>query len=160
MKNALLQAPQFESGPCSQCAGTGMRALVECPRCDGNGSFLTRRGQAARAFMKTLTEKSAADIVVGDVVWFPVGGVKVATPVLRVEVSVGTVQYVRLHGKRRGAGDISFAVGAQGVVELAHTPHELEAIRVKVEAHQTTLTKNGDVSTRPSSIRRDNKKAA
>lgn len=110
--------------------------------------------------MKTLTEKSAADVVVGDVVWFPVGGVKVATPVLRVELSGGTAQYVRLHGKRSGAGDISFAVGAQGAVELAYTPQELEAIRVKVELHQTKLTKNGDISTRPSSIRRNDKKAA
>lgn len=160
MKKALLQAPRFESCPCRHCTGTGMHNLVECPRCDGTGSFLTRRGLAARAYMKTLTERSAADVVVGDVVWFPVGGAKVATPVLRVELSVGTAQRVRLHGKRCGAGDISFAVGAQGAVELAHTPQELEAIRAEVEAHQTILTKNGDVSTRPSSIRRDNKKAA
>lgn len=161
MTKTLIDAPRLESTPCAHCAATGLRAGIDCPRCHGNGSFLTKRGQAARAYMRTLLEKPATQVVVGDVAWFPVGGLKVATAVLRVELDVGPTRRIRLHGKRRKTDeDIAFTVATGGVVDLAYTPQELEEVRAKVEAYQAKLTKTGEVSRRPRTIRRDNKKAA
>lgn len=155
MKKVLMQGPRLETIACSLCAGTGQRVAIECPRCDGAGAFLTKRGAVARSHMKTLVEKPCASVVVGDAVWFPVGTGKVAATVLRVELDYGPCRRVRLHGKRRKTGDdIAFAVDKLGVVELAHTPHELEQIRAQVEAYQDTLTKNGDVASRPGSLHR------
>lgn len=155
MTKTLMQAPRLESKACTNCAGTGLRATVECPRCHGNGSFLTKRGKAARAYMRTLLERPVASVAVGDVAWFPVGGLKVASAVLRVELDVGPTRRVRLHGKRRKTGeDIAFTVATGGFVDLAYTPLELEAIRAKVEAYQDTLKQTGEVSKRPSMLKR------
>lgn len=161
MTKTLMQAPKLESKACAHCVGTGLRATVECPRCHGTGSFLTKRGHAARAYMRTLLEKPAAEVAVGDVVWFPVGGLKVATAVLRIERDVGPTRRVRLHGVRRKTNDdIAFTLATNGAVELAYTPDELEEVRAKVEAYQATLTKTGEVSRRPRYRRRDVKRAA
>lgn len=155
MTKTLMEAPRLESTPCGYCTATGLRAGVDCPRCHGNGSFLTKRGRAARDYMRTLLEKPGASVVVGDVVWFPVGGMKVAASVLRVELDVGPTHRVRLHGKRRKTGeDIAFTVATHGVVDLAFTPLELEAVRTKVEAYQATLKKTGEVSKRPRMLKR------
>lgn len=155
MTKTLMEAPRLESTPCAHCTATGQRAGDECPRCYGAGSFLTKRGRAARAYMRNLMEKPAALVAIGDVVWFPVGGLKVAATVLRIELDVGPTHRVRLHGKRRKTGeDIAFTVATHGVVDLAFTPLELEAIRAKVEAYQATLTKSGETSKRPRMLKR------
>lgn len=155
MTKTLMEAPRLEATKCAHCIGTGLRAGVDCPRCHGSGSFLTKRGQAARSYMQTLLEKPAREVVVGDVVWFPVSGMKVASTVLRIELDVGPTRRVRLHGvRRKNNEDIAFTVATHGVVALAHTPEELEAVRVKVEAYQATLKKTGEVSKRPRQLKR------
>lgn len=149
MSKTLLQGPKFEAKDCAHCAGTRVRSGEPCPRCNGAGAFLTRRGRAARAYMNTLLVKPGAETVVGDVIWFPVGGVKVASAVLRVEHGVGSTERIRLYGLRRMKNEeIAFTVAAHGTVELAHTPQELEEVRLKVEAYQASLTKTGSVSRR------------
>jgi len=161
MTKRLMEAPRLESTPCAHCTATGLRAGVDCPRCHGLGSFLTKRGRAARAYMRTLLEKPGVSVVVGDVVWFPVGSLKVATAVLRVELDVGPTRRIRLHGKRRKTDeDIAFTVATGGLVDLAYTPQELEEVRAKVEAYQATLAKTGEVSKRPRSLSRVLKRAA
>lgn len=149
MSKTLLQGPKLESKDCAYCAGARKRAGEDCPRCNGAGSFLTRRGRAARAYMNLLLIKPAAEIVEGDVIWFPVGGVKVASAVLRVERDVGPTGRIRLYGVRRMTNEeIAFTVAEHGTVDLAHTPQELEEVREKVEAYQASLTKTGSVSRR------------
>ena len=155
MTKTLMELPRLESIKCAHCTGTGLRAGNDCPRCDGLGSFLTKRGKAASAYMRTLLEKLARDVAVGDVVWFPVGGMKVATAVLRVELNVGPTHRIRLHGVRRMTGDdIAFTVANGGLVDLAHTPQELAEVRAKVEAYQATLKKSGEASKRPRQLKR------
>ena len=155
MTKTLMEAPRLEATKCAHCTGTGLRACVECPRCNGNGSFLTKRGRAARAYMRTLLEKTASQVAVGDVVWFPVGGMKVASAVLRIELDVGPTRRVRLHGvRRKNNEEIAFTVATNGAVSLAYTPEELEEVRAKVEAYQATLTKTGEVARRRRSLRK------
>lgn len=161
MTKTLMEAPRLESTPCAYCAATGLRAGVDCPRCHGIGSFLTKRGRAARAFMQTLLEKNASEVAVGDVVWFPVGGLKVASAVQRIELDVGPALRVRLHGVRRKTNEaIAFTLATNGAVALAHTPQELAEVRTRVEAYQATLTKAGEVALRRRSLGRSIKRAA
>lgn len=154
MTKTLLELPRLESIKCNPCAGTGLRSGNDCARCAGLGSFLTKRGKAASAYMKTLLEKPASDVSMGDVVWFPVSGVKVATAVLRVDLNVGPTHRIRLHGKRRKTDeDIAFTVAKGGLVDLAHTPQELAEIRAKVEAYQGRLKKTGEELKRPRQLK-------
>jgi hypothetical protein len=105
--------------------------------------------------MRTLLEKPATQVVAGDVVWFPVGGLKVASTVLHIELNIGPANRVRLHGRRRKTNEeIAFTVATHGAVDLAFTPLELEAIRAKVEAYQATLTMKGLTSKRPRMLKR------
>jgi DnaJ-class molecular chaperone len=153
MTKTLMQGPRFEGKTCTRCTGTGMVKSADCPICHGARSVLTKRGRAAKAYMQTLLVKPATEVKEGDVVWFPVGALKVASSVLRVELGVGPVRRVRLHGRRRKNNeDIAFSIAANGTVALAHTPDELEQIRIKVEEYQGTLTKEGEVALRRRSL--------
>lgn len=149
MNKTLLQGPKLEAKDCAYCAGTKKRNGEDCPRCNGAGSFLTRRGRAARLYLNSLLVKPAAETQVGDVIWFPVGSAKVASTVSRVECGVGPTERIRLYGMRRKKNEeIAFTVAARGTVELAHSPQELEDLRARVEAYQASLTKTGAVSRR------------
>ena len=62
----------FETEPCTRCNGTGQHSFngehSRCYKCDGKNGFraLTKRGVAARDYFRTLVEKAADDLVVGD----------------------------------------------------------------------------------------------
>lgn len=149
MTKTLLQGPKLEAKDCAYCEGTKKRNGEDCPRCNGAGAFLTRRGRAARLYMNSLLAKPAAETQVGDVIWFPAGATKVASTVLRVERGIGSTDRVRIYGRLRAKNEeIAFTVAEHGTVELAHSPQQLEELRAKVEAYQASLTKTGSVSRR------------
>lgn len=75
---------RLETETCTRCGGTGQHSYCQmwgstCFKCGGRGRTYTKRGAAAVAFLRSLREVPAADIVVGDLVWFdgsPLGGRK------------------------------------------------------------------------------------
>lgn len=146
MTTQALAAPRLESTPCARCRSTGNRGGFACLTCEGSGAVLTKRGLAARDYMRRQLVKPAHEVVVGDVIHFTVGNLKIASRVNRVEVITGQPPRVRLHGVRKKTGDdivASLAVGC--LVSLAHTVDELVKVRADVEAYQAALTKTGDV---------------
>lgn len=119
----------------------------KCHPCAGSGQQLTRRGKAARDYMRDRLIRPAAEIKVGDLVWFPVGSVKVSAPVQRIEKT--DAGRIRLYGVRRMTSEpITYSLTQAGKVEMAYTCTELEAIRDEVEAYQASLTKAGAVTKR------------
>lgn len=152
MSNGNPFAPRFETKPCSRCKGKGKLSICasefyKCHACAGSGQQLTRRGKAARDYMRDRLIRPAAQIKVGDLVWFPTGDIKVSAPVDRIEsISIGRLC---LHGVRRKTGEpITCYLTSTGKVEMAYTCDELETIRDEVEAYQRTLTKAGTVTKR------------
>ena len=152
MSNANPFAPRFETQTCNRCKGSGHFSSsamhgTKCYGCNGGGKQLTKRGKAARDFMRSRLIKAAAEVVVGDVVWFNMGTFKVSTSVLRIES--GGVSRLEFHGTRKKTGEAIVAhLVFASQVEMAYTCQELEAIRDEVEAYQSTLTKAGSVAKR------------
>jgi len=147
---ATLAAPQLERTHCTRCNGSGTRGGFACMTCEGDGAALTKRGQAARAYMRSLLVKRAQEVTVGDVIHFTVGHLKIASRVNRIDILAGANIRVRLHGVRKKTGDdIAICLPIGRPVSMAYTVTELQVIRAKVEAYQAGLTKTGEVSRKP-----------
>jgi hypothetical protein len=145
MKTQTLAGPKFESNPCTRCNGAGQRKGFACVPCEGSGAVLTRRGRAAREYMRRLLVKPIQDVQVGDVIEFIIGNLKITSAVNRVELLSGS--RVRVHGVRKKTGDdiaVYHAVGKP--IQMVYTVQELEVIRADVEAYQAGLTKTGVVA--------------
>ncbi len=72
-------APSFESEVCSRCLGSGRFSHCAmygdtCFRCGGKGRTLTKRGEAAAKYLRTLRSKRLDEIQVSDVVHIRGGG--------------------------------------------------------------------------------------
>ncbi|MBD8671634.1 hypothetical protein [Pseudomonas lurida] len=157
MSNGNPFAPRFETKQCARCKGTGRvtindTASFKCHPCSGSGQQLTRRGKAARDYMRDRLIRPAAEIKLGDMVWFPVGSVKASAPVLQIETT--DAGRIRLHGVRRKTSEpITYSLAPAGKVEMAYTCTELEVIRDEVEQYQASLAKAGAVTKRPHQAR-------
>ena len=134
--------PDFEVKPCAYCKGKAAR----CYACKHTGVKLTRRGMAARKHMITLLTQSAADLKVGDMMWFNYGYKKVASVINKIEVEGPRIR-VHGHNRRHDKPMVSFLMTTSRV-EMAFDGDQLLAIARQVEAYQATLNKDGTVSRR------------
>ncbi|BAW27454.1 hypothetical protein [Pseudomonas putida] len=134
--------PDFEVKACAYCKG----ATARCYACKHTGVKLTRRGMAARKHMITLLTQSAADLKVGDMMWFNYGYKKVASVINKIEVEGPRIR-VHGHNRRHDKPMVSFLMTTSRV-EMAFDGDQLLAIARQVEAYQATLNKDGTVSRR------------
>lgn len=134
--------PDFEVKPCAYCKG----ATARCYACQHSGVKLTRRGMAARKYMITLLTQSAADLKVGDMMWFNYGYKKVASVINKIEVEGPRIR-VHGHNRRHDKPMVSFLM-VTSRVEMAFDGEQLLAIARQVEAYQASLNKDGTVSRR------------
>ena len=127
-------APSFESEICSRCLGSGHFSRCRmygttCFRCAGKGRTLTKRGEAAMAYLRLLRSKPVAEIQPGDVVEIPGGG---PFPARWETVDAAWIAAGHALGCSRG-----------GMVRVRQTREQSAATWAAALAYEATLTKAG-----------------
>lgn len=128
--------PGFEAEPCSRCHGTGKHSRCQmygdtCFRCGGAGRSLTKRGEAAQAYLRTLRSKRLDAIQPGDVVHHRGGG--------PIAASWETV------GEGWAAAQLASGWKADELIRVRQTREQSIATWDAALAYQATLTKAGTV---------------
>lgn len=108
----------------------------------GGAKFcLTKRGAAAQKFLDELSQRPAAEVKVGDLVWFDMHWFKCCSKVTEI-TQVG--DRIAIRGIRAKTGE---QVGIQAFpdtpMQMGQTAEEKAANREKALAYQATLTKAG-----------------
>jgi hypothetical protein len=136
--------PDFEKKPCAYCKDKGKAA--RCHACNHTGMKNTKRGDAARRYFITLLTKPAADLKLGNMMWFRDGNKKVASPIRSLETEGHRIRVVGY--SRREDREITNYLVANTRVEMAFDGPELLELTRQAEAYQATLNKDGSVSRR------------
>lgn len=138
--------PTFETTDCPKCQATGKRTTVSgtqinCFVCGGTTQVLTKRGEAARNYMRCRLLAPAATVKPGDLVWFYTD---LFTETARVTKIERHGYIVRIHAERAGTRQpMIMRQLATDPVQWGYTAHELMKIRDQTEAYQASLTKAG-----------------
>lgn len=69
-----MGTPIFEHLTCTRCGGSGKYSFnmmdgTRCYGCNGSGYMLTKRGQAAQAFLNNMRSRPVEELKVGDLVY-------------------------------------------------------------------------------------------
>ena len=69
-----MGTPIFEHLTCTRCGGSGKYSFnmmdgTRCYGCNGSGHMLTKRGQAAQAFLNDMRSRPVEELKVGDLVY-------------------------------------------------------------------------------------------
>lgn len=138
--------PLFEHETCTRCCGTGHYSYnsisgTKCFKCHGRKFSLTKRGRAAQDFLDELRKRPAAEIKVGDLVWFDMHYFKCCT---RVTEITQQGERIGIYGKRPKNGEgVGMVVFPNSPVSMGETAEQKEANRAAALAYQATLTKAG-----------------
>lgn len=138
--------PLFEHEPCTRCCGTGHYSYntisgTKCFKCHGQKYSLTKRGRAAQDFLEELRKRPAAEVKVGDLVWFDMHYFKCCTQVTEITQQG---EHIGIYGKRPKNGErVGMVVFPNSPVRMGETAEQKEANRAAALAYQATLTKAG-----------------
>lgn len=146
---------RLERETCSRCGGTGHYSYCQmygttCFKCGGKGQMLTKRGQAALAYLKDLRARKVSELKPGDTIKVQFHGV---VKVLEVRPSeVERDGGVVVDGKTVAMGwvvDTSkvklSGVGPDSTCEVVMSKEEQLATLRQAIVYQNTLTKAGTV---------------
>jgi hypothetical protein len=146
---------RLERETCSRCSGTGHYSYCQmygtvCFKCGGKGQILTKRGQAALAYLKDLRARKVSELKVGDTIKVQFHGV---VKVLEVRLSeVEKDGGVVVDGEVVAMGWVVntskvklMGVSPDSAYEVVMSQEEqLATLRQAIE-YQGTLTKAGTV---------------
>lgn len=147
---------RLEREVCNRCGGTGSYSYCQmhgtrCFKCSGKKEVLTKRGEAAAAYLRTLRSRKLSDLRPGDRIKVNFGGGSVWTTVVQVRPgNVDTDGGVVVDGKIVAFGLVLeteasrfLGVKEDSLYEVALSKEEqLETLRQAI-AYQDSLTKAG-----------------
>lgn len=149
-------ATKFETKPCGRCGGGGRYSYCQmygdtCFDCRGTGAVLTKRGIAAKAYMRELRTVKVTELQIGWLLWedgmFTKPGWKVITELN----PQGSARYMK-DGEWHNYFDISTANGGgmgtfpNSTVQAVANKERLEETLVMALAYQETLRQDGKPS--------------
>lgn len=154
-------ASLFETKSCTRCGGSGRYSFNlmngdRCFGCGGSGQQLTKRGQAAQAFYRSLLEKPLSEVKAGDNILTATGGIGTGPDRWHFVVSVGpcatafngVADRLEVTFKRRGVVSSIGGWTPSTVVRSVRNEDERLAFVERALAYQSTLTKAGKPSAR------------
>lgn len=162
--NATTKVTTFECETCSRCGGSGEYSYctmygTTCFKCRGAKRVYTKRGAAAKAYLRTLRSRKASELKVGDKIKWNGLGKPVFVTIESIEAHDfakhgGSITRDETTGEYKYSGPkdaiqiktnkVTFScVALDSEYEVLLSEEEQQATFAKALEYQNTLTKSG-----------------